>query len=280
MKSIFRVLPLVGIVWTGLNVACASDNEAGLPLAAPPELRKAKLLYSRDDGIYLRTPGDRQAGKLVEDAAYPRWSPDGKSFAFIRDQKVMLYEFQDKKTKTLAEGEKLLAVAFHPHGKEVWFINGKSILAANISDGATRTILDNIRAREIDIASDGSFFAATIKRLTGYNVEIFDAYSGKNRVIGRGCSASISPDMLYLTVNTGDHTKLSLRHQSDGREWKPIIGPAGLKLDNQKWSNHQHWIVSISEGAKQYVMVHRVNDGKTWRITPDSDCDRPDLYIP
>jgi len=199
---------------------------------------------------------------------------------FMRGQQVMLYEFASKKSRALTEGNKLRAVAFHPRGDEIWFISGKSIQAVNITDGKTRTVLNDLDAYELDIARDGSFFAATVKRLIGYRVEVFALPSGKNIEIGRGCSASISPDMRYVTVNTGDHTQLSLRNRANGREWKPIIAPPGLKLDNQTWSNNQEWIVSITEGEKQYVMAHRVSDGKTWRITPDSDCDRPDLFIP
>jgi hypothetical protein len=198
----------------------------------------------------------------------------------MRGNDVMLYEFDGKKTRRLTGGDKLRAVAFHPGGEEVWFISGTSVRAVNIADGKARAILDSLDARELEIARDGSFFAATVKRLIGYRVEVFALPSGKNIEIGRGCSASISPDMRYVTVNTGDHTQLSLRNRANGREWKPIIAPPGLKLDNQTWSNNQEWIVSITEGEKQYVMAHRVSDGKTWRITPDSDCDRPDLFIP
>lgn len=274
------MISALAAVWLGLALACASGEKEDIPLAAPPELRQAKLLYSRDDGIYLQTPGERTAMKVVDAGVYPRWSPDGKSFAFIRGNDVMLHEFDGQKTRRLAGGNKLRAVAYHPDGEEVWYINGNAIESLRIADGTTRMIIDNIDVRELDIASDGSFFAATVKRRVGYRVEVFDSKSGQNTIIGRGCSASISPDMRHITVNAGDHTQMSLRHRADGSEWKSIMAPPGFKLDNQKWSNKQDWIVAISEGANQYVMVHRVSDGQAWRITSESDCDRPDLFIP
>lgn len=262
-----------------VTAVIASSKPESLPLDAPAELANARLIYQRSDGIYLRTPGARSAKKLVGNGTHPRWSPDGDSFAFIRGQQVMLYDGDTKKERAVATAKKLRAVAFHPNGKEIWFIDGETIGSVRLDGGAVTERLRGSDFRELDIAIDGSFLAVTVKRLVGYRVEIFPLPSGNENVVARGCSASISPDGKYVTVNTGDHTKLSLRDRASGKEWQSIHAPDSIKLDDQHWSNHPAWIVSTSEGAQRSVFVHRVDDGKSWRITPESDCRRPDLFI-
>lgn len=279
IPRIILMLALTGLAGFTLVAISGPEKPGELPLSAPGELKNARLLYHRSDGIYLRTPGDRHAKKLLGNARYPRWAPDGSGFAFIRDDQVMLYSFASKSERALARAKKLQSVAFHPAGKEVWFIDGDSIRSVHISNGEVKTTRDGIDVREFDIAPDGRYVAATIKRLVGFRVELLGLPAGKDTAIARGCSASISPDGKYVTVNTGDHTTLSLRHLGNGKEWKTLLAPAGMKLDDQQWSNHPDWIVGVGEDAKGYVIAHRVSDGKAWRITPESDGGRPDLYV-
>lgn len=259
----------------------ASVHAAKLPLAHHPDLRESRLLYQRTDGIYLRTPGEQSARKLIRNGTYPRWVPGGDAFVFIRDDQILLYEFENKRERILAQASSPRAVAFHPNGEAVWFIDGKNLCSAPRTGGGPVRIEERTADfRELNFAPDGTFLAVTVKRLTGFRVERLDPFTGRKNEIGRGCSANVSPDGRTITVNLGSHRELALHDSATGRETSRLFAPPGLQLDNQHWSNHPDWIVAVAEGDSTYVIAQRVSDGKAYRLTPESDCNRPALFFP
>ena len=265
----------------GCGRSAARDSRAAAPVppGAPPELAGARLLYQRPDGIYLRTLGQHQSVRLVEDAANPRWAPDGQSFAFLRGSRIMVHDLRDSSERVLAEVPRPRAVAFHPDGQKVLFTDGKSVKAVDLRGGPPIPLVTGPEFLELDVARQGDFFAATVKSALGYRVRRFDLPSGKATEMGRGCSASVSPDGRWITVNLDGHVRLSLRDSQTGAERGGLQAPAGLRFDNQKWSNHPGWLAAVAEGKRQDVFVQRVSDSRAWRITDDGDADRPDLFV-
>jgi len=267
---------LLALAAIGAGGGCTRVAEPPLAPVLSPELQGARLLYQRPDGIHLRVLGDNQATRLVANGTYPRWAPDGQSFAFLRGRQIMLYS--DGSETRLAEAAQPRALAFHPAGRRILFTDGKEIRAVALGDGTTTTVLSGPRFYELDVASSGDFLVATVKAF-GYRVQRFDLPAGTATEIGRGCSASLSPDDRLVTVNLDGHERLALRDSRTGAERGELRAPAGLKFDNQKWSNHPDWIVVVSEGDRRDVYAQRVGDGQTWRLTADGDADRPDLFV-
>ncbi|MBP7276101.1 MAG: hypothetical protein KBA51_07850 [Kiritimatiellae bacterium] len=256
-----------------------AENPKDLPLSAPRELGRARLLYERADGVYLCEPGARHAERIAQGGSRPHWSPDGTSVVFIRGTEVTVRNLADRTERVVARGKTPRVALFHPSGKEIWFLDGHAVRAVHQAGGASREILSGADFRELDIAPDGSFVAVTVKRRIGYQVERHDPATGHTIRIGRGCSASVSPDGRFITVNAGNHRQLSLRDSRTGREARTLPAPPGMSFDNQRWSNHPDWIVSIREGERRHVLLHRVGDGRSWRITAHDDCDRPALFV-
>jgi hypothetical protein len=255
-----------------------SANAAALHVGVPPGLQGARLLYQRPDGIYLRILGQSQSVRLVEDAVYPRWAPDGQSFAFLRGDRILHFGLSDKSERLLATAERVRAVAFAPAGDRVLFAVGRSIQSVALRGGPVATVATGPEFMELDVSDQGDFFAATVKSF-GYRVVRFDLPSGRQTEMARGCSASVSPDGRLITANQAGHVQLALRDSQTGADRGQVTAPAGLKFDNQKWSNHPDWIAAIAEGKRPDVLVLNVRDGQACRVTDDGDADRPDLFV-
>lgn len=271
------VLASIGVL-SGCGPSAAQGRAGGPLRAVPPELHGARLLYQRADGIHLRLLGQEQSVRLVEDATCPRWAPDGRSFAFVRGNRIMHYDLQNRSEHLVAEAGRARAVVFHPDGQRILFTDGKAVQSAVLRGAAPGPIAAGPEFFELDISAQGDFLAATVKA-GGYRVRRFDLPSGKPTEIGRGCSASISPDGRLVTVNLEGHERLALRDSQTGAERGVLRAPAGLRFDNQKWSNHPDWIAAMSEGKRRDIWVQRVRDGQAWQITDEGDTDRPDLLV-
>lgn len=258
---------------------CGPAAEPPAAAALPPALQGARLLYQRPDGIHLRVLGEDRSTLLVAIGTYPRWAPDGQSFVFLRGRQVVRYAFRDGSEKIVAEADQPRALAFHPDGRRILFTDGKQIKSVPVDGGAPSVVLSGPRFYELDAAASGDFLVATVKSF-GYRVQRFDLPAGTATEIGRGCSASLSPDDRLATVNLAGHGRLALRDSRTGAERGELRAPAGYSFDNQKWANHPDWIVVVSEGDRRDVYAQRVGDGQVWRLADNGDADRPDLFVP
>lgn len=275
---------MVALLMTGICAGCGPesagpvDPSSRISVELPAELIGAVVLYERDDGIYLRYLNQRHAERVLEHGSRPRWSPDGLSFACIRGNEILRRRL-DASPEVLVSGGSYTAVAFHPDGHELFFIDGKSVKAVEIQSRTVREVLKGVKLFELDIGDNGNRIVATEKSM-GYRVVSFDLKSGDKRKIAKGCSASLSPGGNLVTVNAGGHEKLLLRDSRGGREENVLRSPPGVKLDNQLWSNNGDWIAAVIEGDEQNIAAQRVSDGRLWTLTDEGDCDRPDLFIP
>jgi hypothetical protein len=273
------LLPAMMISGCGASDSHSRTVAPALPVGFPAELEGARLLYQRPDGVYLRTLGRPAAVKVVDRGTCPRWAADGGSFAFLRGDEVMLFRLSDQSEQKLARTSRARSVAVHPDGREVFFTDGHSIVAVDTGTRSSRVVVEDREALELDISPGGDFLVATVRSL-GYRVMRYDLPSGRRTEIGKGCSAGVSADNRFITVNLDGHTRLALKDSRTGELRRLLAAPDGHRLDNHKWSNHTDWIVAITEGRQQDILIQRVSDGKTWRITEEGDGDRPDLWIP
>ncbi|MDD4341850.1 MAG: hypothetical protein PHO14_06405 [Kiritimatiellae bacterium] len=274
----------LGLLLAGLLTGCGASGSRGakdgteLPLETPPGLKAAKLLYQRADGIYLQTLGQGASRRLAANGGWPRWAPDGKAFVFLRGNHIVLFDLATKSERVITEVAQARTVAFHPDGRHIFVASGKSVRSIALADGRSKEVLSGSAIYELDVAASGDFLVATVKSL-GYRVRRYALPSGASTELGRGCSASVSPDGRLATINVDGHHELRLVDTQTGGGGRRLMAPEGFQIDNQKWSNHPDWITGIIEGEAQNIVVQRVSDGQVWRVTDEGDGDRPDLWV-
>ncbi len=248
------------------------------PPPLPKVLREARLLFQRPDGIYLATPADSSPRRVTPDATYPRWLPDGLRLVFIRDNRIMLHEIADGAERELTRGNHIRAVTVNRGNGDILFADASGIHRTGIETGKTEQLVSTKRAYEL--AAHGSVLVATeTLALRGFGIRRYHAHSpDAGTLLGRGCSASISPDGTLTTLNLDGHRELAILDVHAGSTRQTIPAPADMQLDNQYWSNHPDWIAAVSHGGD--ILLQRVSDAACWQLTATGDTDRPDLFIP
>ncbi len=244
----------------------------------PGVLRDAKLLFQRPDGIYLVRPFEGNARRVTPDAIYPRWLPDGRRFVFIRADRVMLHDTVEGGEHELAQGRQLRAVAANPVNGNVLFASGTGIHRVIIGNREIQRLIPGDRTYGLD--AHGNLLMATEKApLRGFGIVRYTLpATGEGTLLGRGCSASLSPDGTLTTLNLHGHRQLAILDVHSGTVRKTLHAPEGKQLDNHAWSNHPDWIATVSHGGD--ILLQRVSDEACWQITSTGDADRPDLFIP
>ena len=282
MGRALLVSVLLGAGGCGRNVVeeggVAPSDDDSVRILAAAALPQGIAAYQRADGVYLMDVQTREPVRLVENGTFPRFSPDGKTVAFMRGNDVMLISAGGGEPRHLATATSGRAVVFSGNGSEVFFTDGKQVKSVSVADKSVRTVARSGKFQELDVSSDSKRMVATIRSM-GIRIRAFDLASGKDRELCDGCSASISPDGKLVTNNSHDHKRLLLRDWETGDEQARLHAPPGTTFDNQFWANHTNWVVSITEGDRQNVFVHEVSSDKYFQLTDDGDCDRPDLFV-
>jgi len=243
--------------------------------ALPPGL----LAYERPDGVWVRELPAGQPRRLVAEGRWARISPDGRLVAFLRKNEVRVVGVDTGAERLLASVGKGRALAWRPDGVEVWFTDDRRVRAVNVSNGVERVVVDGALCLEIDAAADGRQLVATVKALGGYRLRAWDLAGGRDWSLGHGCSASLDPEGRRVTNNLDGHRELALLDWASGDRVGVVHAPAGVRFDNQFWSNHPDWIAAVTEGASRRVLLLHVPTDRAIFATDEADCDRPDLAV-
>lgn len=248
---------------------------------AGEHLPVAVVVYERPDGIYRSQAGVTEAFLLAKDATYPRWSPDGRHVAFLRKNQIMRVRADGTEEEVIATVGEPHAINYHPGGHAILFTDDHVVRKVSLDTGVTTDVRDDLSCFELDISRDGTRLVATTKGAAGmgFKVQAFDLPGDRAWKIGKGCSASLSPDGDLVSNLSANHKQLALRDWMTGDVVHTLDAPPDLQFDNQFWSNHPDWIVSQSEGERQDVYIHRVSDNRYLRVTSSGDVNRPDLFI-
>ena len=277
MKMVKLILCV--LLFAGCGNPESGANAAGpsVETKPPAALENAKLVFQRPEGVFLQRVG-REPELLVEGGSWPRWSADGSFVAFVRGNRIGRILLESGRVEFLADAGDPNAVAVPPGGEEIWFTDGDAVKAVSTLDRTVRTLAEGPRFLEIDAGPEGRRLVATVKHL-GYRIRTYDVVAGSSDTLAKGCSASFSPDGTTVTNNLDGHTRLALLDAGSGASGGVVPAPSGIKTDNQFWSNHPDWIVSMAEESGN-VLAHRVSDGRVWRLYGGGGADRPDMYVP
>jgi uncharacterized protein (TIRG00374 family) len=253
--------------------------EANGETATIRDLPAGRIVYERNNGIYLTDIGSTESVRLAEDGKHPRWSPDGRSVVFIRNNSIMVADIETKKHRLVTQVKQPATVRFGADNKTVLFSDGKSMFRIGLNGKGRKEIARDGRFFESSMDSSGKRLAATVKTRMGYKVRVFDLSDGTVRSVAKGCSASISPRGDLVTVLDSAHKVLYLYDWSSLKKAGQVKAPAGTKFDNHAWSNHPDWLVSTSEGELHDILLHHVPTGAYRKITSTGDGDRADLHV-
>ena len=284
----------------GVTYLTAGQGKSGSPIEGiqQPEShlkKELKRLGNKIEGkvVFHRTPkgrevpheiavleiGSTKTKTIIIDGMKPRWSPDGKHIAFLRGNDIMHARADGKKVQKLTTANVGFALAYHPDGKHVVFTDHKEAKSVNIETKEVNVLLTHDEFKEIDISKDGNMLIATQKKFGGYSVRAYNLSSGDGWVIGNGCSTSFSPDFSKTINNLHGHKELAIRDVKTKKVLQKISAPQDQRFDNQTWSNHPEWIISVNEGRFNEIFVHYLPDNSNYQITRVGNADYPDLHL-
>ena len=284
----------------GVTYLTAGENRDENPVAnvvAPASHLESELkrLDKRIEGkvVFHRTPkgkpvpieiavfelGDTQPKTIIKDGRKPRWSPDGKHIAFLRGNDIMHARSNGKKVEKLATSSEGFAIAYHADGEHVIFTDNKEAKSVNIKTKEVTVLLKHDKFMELDISKDGNHLIATQKKFGGYSVRSYNLTTGEGHVVGNGCSTSFSPDFKKTINNLHGHKQLAIRDIATRKVLQHVPAPEGYRFDNQTWSNHPDWIISVNEGALNDLYLHYLPDNTNYQITRVGNADYPDLFV-
>ena len=239
-----------------------------------------KVVYELPDGIYAKQFVDVNSKRLVSGGTYPRWSPDGKLVAYLKDKSLCLISIENLQNNIMISIDSPKAIAFHPDGNLILFTDGNAVRSFDTRSLKVETITSGKRYLEIDISKDNSYLAYTTKKmLGGYQVEVMKVKDNEINKISMGCSASLSPLGDFVTVNSEGHQILSIFDVKSKMPLKEIKGPLENLFDNHSWSNLNEWIACINETDNKNIYIIEVSSSRFWKMTDFGDCDRPDIFI-
>ena len=255
--------------------ACSETTLPPVPVT-PGEFR-GLAAFERGDDVYLQAIGGAPT-RLMVNASFPRWSPDGKSLGLVSGQRIIRIDTGSKKQTTLARAKNPRAVAWHPNGQWLFFSDGNLVRTVNVNTGETRVAVQGYTFRELDISPDGKKLVATVRH-NGVKIRLFDFATGKSRLLSSGCSASFSPDGSLVSKLHDGHRGMDLLASATGKVQHTIESTRGIRYDNHFWTNHPDWIAGEVEGGTRDVVLINSRTGEIHRITDLGDAGRADVFL-
>ncbi|MEN8190655.1 MAG: hypothetical protein ABFS19_12485 [Thermodesulfobacteriota bacterium] len=275
----------LGFDWFGFakkqGVSSDSSRLFSQPaVSASPARPDGWLVYQTPQGIYKIHSSGKGGKLLAPKGRLPRWSPDGKKIGFIRGNDIVLMAGDGTRERLLTKGTGVRTLCFHPAGRSLLFSDKKGLHSIDLRGGAVKTIATGHEIWELDLAGKPVVMIATVKTLVGWRVKIIAPGHGKGQPVSMGCSASLSPDGRYATVNSRSHKELYFFEAKSKKKVHRIKSPRGIKFDNQLWSNHPQWLVSSvgkSKTNRRIYLNHAVS-GTAFRLT-SVHSDRGDFFV-
>jgi hypothetical protein len=283
----------------------AAEIEGFVVYSRPPDPKKDEVVWMID-----RLELGEWKPRTLAEGVCARVGPDGKRLAVFRTEPGSLKDKmtgsiwiidadgtgeRDLYTGAISLGVGACPIDFHPNNREIVFIREDGDLGAVDIEWRTVRDLDlpGTYARELQLDGYGEHLVARwqgpgdwamLRRLV-----LVEPATRIVRVYAAGCSAAISPDANWMTVNHDGHERMSIVHRDIRRRavWKAadLVGP-GRGWHNWHWSNHNDYIaVEVFEKTqKQYegptdAWILQLSGRKATRITSGREANFPDLYV-
>jgi len=282
-----------------------AEIEGFVVYSRPPDTKKEEVVWMID-----RLEVGEWEPRTLAEGVCARVGPDGKRLAVFRTEPGSL---KDKMTGSIwiinadGSGERDLftgaislgvgacPIDFHPNNKEIVFIKEAGGLGAvNIEWRTVRDLhLPGTFARELQFDGYGERLVARwqgqgdwgmLRRLV-----LVEPRTRVVRVYAAGCSAAVSPDANWMTVNHDGHERMSIVHRDVRRrlvlQARDLIG-SGHGWHNWHWSNHNDYIAVevFKKTKKQYegptdAWILKLSGRRTARVTFGREANFPDLYV-
>lgn len=236
-------------------------------------------VFEGPDGIYRQEIGHREAERILEGARYPRISPQGDSLACLLENTLTLLPFADLKPVPLVEVDRPRTLCWIPETRHLLYSDGSDVKRLEVDTGRISRMPIPGPVYEINATENAARVAMTVKSTFGYEVRVFDLTQEKAKVVGKGCSANLTPNGALATVLRSDHRMLDVYRWETGERILGVSAPGSWKFDNQYWSNHPDWLVSETEGTFRQSFIHHVPSDTAYQVTYDIPSGRPDLFI-
>ena len=275
-------MKFIGTLWILLLLGCGRGvhSEEGSPtpsVSLPQELQTAGLTCQRGEHIVIHDPIAASTPRELAKGIWPRWNADGTWIAFLQGTRICRVFPETGTVEILSEGRNPRTLAVPKVGTEIWYSDSGKVYAVDVTTKEIRVVTENFEPLEMDVV--GNEILGTIKVFGGYRVRVRNVTTGEDLEVGTGCSASFSPDGSQVTRNERDHVRLALHDKISTDIQTHLTAPEGRKTDDQFWSNHPDWVVSMDE-ASGHIYAHRVSDNQVFRITAEGGGNRPDLWVP
>jgi Tol biopolymer transport system component len=132
------------------------------------------IVYGINEGgikiVELANPTEPK--DLVENGSYPRFSPDGKSLAFVSDKKINVMDFATGKvTEVYDAGTFLASVDWFPDGERLAITLDAGVGIVTL--GATPKhvlVREDFAAKSVDVSTNGKFIVYGINGLNNFFV--------------------------------------------------------------------------------------------------------------
>ena len=200
-------------------------------------------------------------------ACGPAFSADGKRISFIdvANKKVMTCNIDGSDLKEIVDcpGKIDLAVTYWLPDDYIYFNYHNNIIYRVKATGGIREefFKSGKEIHQFGISNDGKRIAWT--QPGGYKVVVYDFETRKERIAGKNCQGTMSPDGKYFTRNLGGHKQFQIHKFEDMSVWKTLKVPGGSKHNLHRWSHYcQDYVVYTKEGKHRGV-IHNIQTNQT-----------------
>ena len=293
------------LAYAGERERLASEIGGFVVYSRPPDPEKDEVVW-----MIERMEIGEWKPRILGEGVCARVGPDGKRLAVFRTEPGSLKDKmtgsiwimnadgsreRDLYTGAISLGVGACPIDFHPNNREIVFIQeGGGLGAVNIEWRTVHDLqLPGTYARELQLDGYGERLVARwqgqgdwamLRRLV-----LVEPETRVVRIYAAGCSAAVSPDANWMTVNHDGHERMSIVHRDIRRraelEAAELVG-SGHGWHNWHWSNHNDYIAVevFRKTKKQYegptdAWILKLSGRRATRVTFDRQANFPDLHV-